>query len=224
LIHPLTTAWLLAIDYLILISLIAFIGGREISLWPPRIGGKPTNPQINKITNENSTNVFDVIKLRKSVRWFIDKPIEEEKINLILESARLAPSASNRQEWRFVIVNDRDLLDRIARASCIYSFIKNFPNIIVACADTDLHVMKCGQLSYPIDVAIALDHISLSAAALGLGTCWIGMFHEEKIIEIIGTPKGVRIVALMVLGYPKDPAAIEKKRHPLNYIIKYNHW
>jgi nitroreductase len=84
--------------------------------------------------------------------------------------------------------------------------------------------MKCGQLSYPIDVAISLDHISLSAVALGLGTCWIGMFDEAKVRKIIHIPEEIRLVSLMVLGYPTAPTATEKKRLPMNQIVKYNRW
>ena len=98
------------------------------------------------------------------------------------------------------------------------------PVVIVACAETDGHVMKCGQLCYPIDVAIALDHVSLAAVDLGLGSCWIGRFDENKVKEILRIPDEIRVVELMPLGYPSDPSVIAKNRLPLDGIVKYEHW
>ena len=84
--------------------------------------------------------------------------------------------------------------------------------------------MKCGQLCYPIDVAIALDHITLAAVELGLGTCWIGHFDEKEVKQILGIPEKIRVVELMPLGYPANPSVIEKTRFPLDVIVKYEHW
>ena len=113
---------------------------------------------------------------------------------------------------------------RIAEAADGQTFVGEAPVIIVACAETDVHIMRCGQLCYPIDVAIALDHISLAAIELGLGTCWIGAFDEHKVKEILGIPKEIRVVELMPLGYPSDPLPEEKNRLPIDMIVKYEHW
>jgi len=169
-------------------------------------------------------NVIDAIKMRKSVREFLDKTIEDEKLITVLEAGRLAPSASNRQEWRFVIVRDPKMRNRLAEAANGQKFVGEAPVVIVACAETDGHIMMCGQPCYPIDVAIALDHITLAAVELGLGTCWIGAFDEDRVKEIIGIPKKIRVVELMTIGYPSNPLAIEKKRLELNKIVKYEHW
>ncbi|MCJ7432388.1 MAG: nitroreductase family protein [Anaerolineales bacterium] len=169
-------------------------------------------------------NVMDAIKTRKSARAYIDQPVEDDKLNIILEAARLAPSASNRQEWRFVIVRELETRKKLAQIAGRQGFVGEAPIVIVACAETDGHVMNCGQPCYPIDVAIALDHITLAAVELGLGTCWIGNFDEKKVKEILGIPEKIRVVELMPLGYPADPSAIGKKRHPLNTIVKYEHW
>lgn len=107
----------------------------------------------------------------------MDKPIEEAKLRVVLEAGRLAPSARNLQEWRFILVKDSDVRRKIGQAANGQEFVGDAPVVIVACAVTDLRVMSCGQLCYPIDVAIALDHISLVAVELGLGTCWIGAFN-----------------------------------------------
>ena len=168
--------------------------------------------------------VMDAIRTRKSVRAYLDRPVEDEKLRAVLDAGRLAPSASNRQEWRFVIVREPEMRKRLAAVAGGQSFVGETPVLIVACAETDNHIMKCGQLSYPIDVAIALDHIALAAVELGLGTCWIGLFDEKKVKELLGIPEPVRVVELMPLGYPANPAAIEKRRLPLEKIVKYERW
>ena len=169
-------------------------------------------------------NVIDAIKTRKSVRRYLDKPVEDNKLNTVLEAGRLAPSASNRQEWRFVVVRDPETRKGLAEAAGGQGFVGEAPVLIAACAETDGHVMRCGQLSYPIDVAIALDHMTLGAVELGLGTCWIGLFDEKKVKEILGIPEEIRVVQLMPLGYPADPSPARKSRLQLDTIVKYDHW
>jgi len=169
-------------------------------------------------------NVIDAVKTRKSVRGYLNKSIEEEKITKVFEAARLAPSASNRQEWRFLIVRDPEKRGMIAEAANRQSFVGEAPAVIVACAETEGHVMMCGQPCYPIDLAIALDHITLAAVELGLGTCWIGAFDEKRVKKIFGIPEGIRVVGLMPIGYPADPSLKEKNRLPFEKIVKYEHW
>jgi len=169
-------------------------------------------------------DVVDAIKTRKSVREYLDKPVEDEKVRAVLEAGRLAPSASNRQEWRFVVVRDHQTRRRLAEAASDQSFVGQAPVVIVACAETDGHIMRCGQLCYPIDVAIALDHISLVATELGLGTCWIGAFYEQKVKEVLSIPKEIHVVGLMPLGYPSNPSLIRKSRLPFDRIVKYERW
>jgi len=169
-------------------------------------------------------NVIDAIKTRKSVRAYLDKPVENEKLDTILKAARFAPSAANLQEWRFVVVRDSDKRKKLVEAAKGQTFVGEAPVVLVACAETDNHVMTCGQLCYPIDVAIALDHITLAAVELGLGTCWIGKFDEKKVKEILGIPEEIRVVGLMPLGYPSDPSLVEKRRLPLEKIVKYERW
>lgn len=167
---------------------------------------------------------MEAIQTRKSVRSYIDKPVEDEKLDLILNAARLAPSASNRQEWRFVVVRERETKTSLVKVAGRQKFVGEAAVVIVACAEGVDHVMPCDQLSYPIDVAIALDHISLAAVELGLGTCWIGDFNETKVKQLLGIPEDIRVVELMCLGYPTNPSRIGKKRLPLDQIVKYDHW
>jgi len=84
--------------------------------------------------------------------------------------------------------------------------------------------MTCNQRCYPIDVAIAIDHITLCASAEGLGTCWIGAFYEDQVKEILGIPPRIRVVILLPIGYPQDPTPVVKSRLPLEKIAKYERW
>ena len=150
-------------------------------------------------------DVMEAIKKRYSVRSYQDRAVETEKLDSILEAARLAPSASNRQEWRFVVVQDKGIRQRLMQAAKDQAFVGQAPVVIAACAKTDSHIMTCGQQCYPIDVAIAVEHMALKATEEGLGTCWIGAFYEDKVKEILGIPQDIRVVALLTLGYPVTP-------------------
>jgi nitroreductase len=169
-------------------------------------------------------DVYEAIRTRKSVRAFLEKDVPEQVISRLLEAVRLAPSASNRQEWRFVVVRDPTTRVRLAEAANRQRFVGQAAVVLACCAETNNHVMPCGQLSYPIDLAIAIDHITLCAAAEGLGTCWIGAFDEEKVRAILGIPSRIRVVALLPVGYPVDPTPVEKRRLPLGAIVRYERW
>ncbi len=168
--------------------------------------------------------VTEAIRLRKSVRSWADRPVEEDKLRAVLDAARLAPSASNRQEWRFVVVRDAETRKKLAKAARNQAFVGEAPVVIVACAETDEHEMACGQLSYPIDVAIALDHLVLAAAEQGLGACWIGAFSEPEAKKVLGVPDEIRVVELMPLGYAADPSPKEKSRKSLDEIVHWEKW
>ena len=169
-------------------------------------------------------NIYELIALRKSVRSYKPDPVPDELIRKLLEMARLAPSASNRQEWRFIAVTDEENRRLLADAACRQRFVAEAPVILVCCAEPDGHVMTCGQPSYPIDVAIAIDHITLCAVEEGLGTCWIGAFYEDEVKKILNIPKHIRIVELLTLGYPKNPGRKIKDRLPFSEIVKFEKW
>ncbi len=168
--------------------------------------------------------VYEAVSKRKSVRSFLKREVPETVITRLLEAARNAPSANNRQEWRFVVVRNPDTRKILAEAACGQSFLAEAPVILACCAETDNHVMTCGQLSYPIDVAIAIDHITLCAVEEGLGTCWIGAFYEDEVKAILKIPPLIRVVGLLLIGYPKDPSHEPKRRLPLEKIAKYEQW
>ena len=167
--------------------------------------------------------VFEAIQQRYSVRRYRPQPVEPEKLERVLEAARLAPSAGNRQEWRFVVVTDEQARQQLMEAASGQAFVGQAPVVIAACAETDERTMKCGQLSYPIDVAIALEHIALQAVAEGLGTCWIGSFDEAAVKEVLDIPPAIRVVELMSLGYPADQPK-PKQRLALDEIVFYEKW
>lgn len=169
-------------------------------------------------------NIYETIAARQSVRAFEDKDIPEDVLLRLLGAARLAPSACNKQEWRFVVVRDAGRRKELGQAARGQAFVGEAPVVLVCCAETDGHVMSCGQQCYPIDVAIAMDHITLAAAAEGLGTCWIGAFDEARVKEILSIPSEIRVVELLPIGYPADPSPAEKQRLPLNEIVKYERW
>jgi len=168
-------------------------------------------------------DVMDAIKQRRSIRNYADRPVENEKLNLILEAGRLAPSAANRQEWRFVVVKDPETRQKLMKAAKGQAFVGQAPVVIAACAETDNHVMSCGQLSYPIDVAISVDHMTLKAMEEGLGTCWVGAFYEEEVKKILGIPDDIRVVELLILGYPADIPP-PRPRLSMSEILHYEKW
>jgi len=168
-------------------------------------------------------DVMEAIRRRRSIRAYLDKPVEEEKLQAVLEAGRLAPSASNRQEWRYVVVRDPGMRAKLAEAANGQKFVGEAPVVLVACAKTDAHKMSCGEPCYPIDVAISLDHMTLKAVEEGLGTCWIGAFDQPAVKKLLNIPEEIRVVQLMPLGYPADqPAA--RSRLDLDDIVTPEKW
>ena len=167
-------------------------------------------------------DLMQAIRARRSIREYLDRPVEEEKLLAVLEAGRLAPSARNMQDWKFIVVKDAATRRRLAEAARDQQFVGQAPVVIAACGTSDL-VMTCGQPAYAIDVAIALDHMTLAAASLDLGTCWIGAFYEDQVKAILGVPPEIRVVALLPLGYPvEEPAARPRKN--LDEIVAREHW
>jgi len=166
--------------------------------------------------------VLEAIRKRYSCRAYQDKAIEQEKLDTILEAARLAPSAKNLQDWRFVVVTDKEKKHKLAEAANNQTFIEKAGAIIVACSVSS-EIMRCGHALGPIDVAIALEHIALQATQLGLATCWIGSFYPDKVRPIVGIPQDVAIIELMAVGYPADKPK-EPKREPIEKIVCYEQW
>jgi nitroreductase len=169
-------------------------------------------------------DIYEAIRARKSVRAYKDIAVEEGTLERIFEAVRLAPSARNAQEWRFVVVRDKATRERIATEAAAQPFIGQAGAVIACCAEAEGRIMRCGQAPAPIDVAIAMDHLSLAAVAEGLGTCWIGSFDEAIVKRILGIPASVRVIQLMSLGVPVDGSPVWKQRMDRSQIVRYEGW
>jgi nitroreductase len=167
-------------------------------------------------------DVFEAIEKRYSCRAYSDQAIEEAKLGRVLDAARLAPSARNFQDWRFVIVQDAETRRKLVPAANNQESVGSAAAVIVACSNSD-YVMRCGQAIGPIDVAIALEHIALQATAEGLATCWIGSFFPEKVRAVLGIPEDIQVIELMVMGYPADTQP-PTERAQLGDIVSYDKW
>jgi nitroreductase len=185
---------------------------------------------------ENSMDIFEAIRARKSARNYIDKPVEPEKIAQIMTAAQLAPSWRNGQCWKFVIVTDPEKKKELVRCTSAFnqSWMGKEYAIIVACGHPEQSGFRNEQRYYLVDVAIALEHLILAATAFGLGTCWIGGFEENKVKQLLNIPENYRVVAMTALGYPADKEGIVAKitrsvvkshnRKPLSEIYSMNQW
>ena len=169
-------------------------------------------------------DVIQAIKSRKSVRNFLDKKVEKEIVTSILEMARIAPSFFNCQDWRFVVVQDKQTKRKLVNDAKSPSFVAKSPIVIVGCGKPIEPVTSSDNSSYIIDTTIALDHVTLAAVQFGLGSCWINIFDEKKVKEILDIPEEIRVIALISLGYPKDVSVSEKKRKHLTQLIKFEKW
>ena len=165
---------------------------------------------------------FDAVKRRYSCRAYAERAVEADILERILEAARLAPSAKNLQDWRFVVVTDETTRQQLQVAANNQPFVGQAPVIIAACSNTSYR-MRCGQSVSPIDVSIALEHIALAATALGLATCWIGSFFPDQVRQVLHIPTEIEIIDLMTLGYPADGQK-KPKRLPMEQIVSREKW
>lgn len=165
--------------------------------------------------------LMDAIRNRRSIRDYEEKPVPEEKLTRILEAARLSPSARNSQDRRFIVVRDRGQRRELARAAEQQGHLALAPVVIAAVGTNSDYHMPNGVPAYPVDLAIALDHMTLVAVEEGLGTCWIGGFNQEIAKKALGVPDEYVIAALLTLGFPKTiPEA--KPRNPLKDIVYHD--
>ena len=150
--------------------------------------------------------VIEAIKGRRSIRKYQDRAVETEKLAILFEALRLAPSAKNIQPWHYIVVDDRDLIEKLVVACNDQKFLATAPIIIVGCSDEVKAYPRMGgyQSSFAIDLTIGFDHLTLAAHELGLGTCWIGSFKEHKVKTLLGIPDNFRVVALTPVGYPAE--------------------
>ncbi len=165
--------------------------------------------------------LYEAVEKRYSVRAYQARPVEQDKLERVLEAARLAPSGSNRQPWKFVVVRDAELRRKLVAACRDQAFVGQAPVVIAGVGLMPERVMSCGVPGDPVDVSIALEHIALAATAEGLGTCWIGAFHQDQVRQVLGIPDTAKVIEVMTLGYPADQLR-PKTRKGLAEIVCYD--
>lgn len=165
----------------------------------------------------------EVIKARRSIRRYKPTPISDEILRRILGAARLAPSANNAQPWKLIVVRDEDMKLKLTQACNNKKWMAEAPVIVVACGFPDEADSYLGGYmnSFSIDVAIALDHLVLTASNEGLGSCWIGRFKEEKVKDLLDIPYDVKVVALIPLGYANEEPEHSGRKH-LSDLVCYD--
>jgi nitroreductase len=162
----------------------------------------------------------ELIRKRYSVRAYKPDPVEEEKLEQVLEAARLAPTAANRQPFQLIVIPTAGHEAGLRR---IYSreWLLQAPLVICACAITEQGWVRMDGKPYTdVDVSIAMDHLILAATDLGLGTCWIAAFDPAAAREVLNLPYGVEPVAFTPLGYPADQLRA-KQRKALSDLVRY---
>jgi len=168
-------------------------------------------------------NFLDLVRNRYSVRAYKPIEVEQEKIDQILEVMSLAPTAANQQPFRIILIHTAGKETELRR---IYNndWFVQAPIIICACGlDQESWFRDDGRPTTEIDVAIVMDHITLAAASLGLGTCWIGAFNPAEARRILRIPEFASPVLFTPLGYPADQPKV-KERKPISDLVKYEHW
>jgi len=185
---------------------------------------------INK--EKNSEPFFlQLVRQRFSVRKFLAQPVEREKINLCLEAARLAPSACNSQPWRFIVIDEPELKNRLAEKIFSGPYASNYfarqaPVLVVVISERGKFLARIGGYLrdtryYLIDIGIAVEHFVLQATELGLGTCWLGWFNEKEVKKVLNLPAETKIDIVLAVGYSAIAPRI-KKRRELSEIARFN--
>ena len=177
----------------------------------------------------------DVVEARRSVRKFSDEGVGDDLVQYVLGMARLAPSWKNSQCWRFIVVRDEDARAKVASAvPMVNSWLRKAPVIVVVCADPDRSGYHNEMGYFLVDAAIASEHLVLAATDIGLGTCWIGLFEEDRLKETLDIPENVRVVTLLPLGHPANRVGVGErmtkvlvrsdKRKPLEELVHWERW
>lgn len=162
-------------------------------------------------------DVAQAIRERRSIRRYRSDPVPEEKLNKVLEAARLAPSAHNAQDWKFIVVREREIRRQLS-AAVGQNFLAEAPVVIAAVALNPESLMPCEVPAYAVDLAIAVEHMALQATAEGLGACWIGAFNQKKVEAILKVPEKYKIVALLPVGVP-DETPMAKPRKKITEVV-----
>jgi len=168
---------------------------------------------------------FELITKRYSVRSYTSTPIEDEKLQRVLEAARMAPSAANRQPLQMIVIHTEGREEALKR---IYNreWFLQAPLVIAVCGVLgEAWVRHSDEKCYvDVDAAILTDHLTLAAADFGLGTCWTAAFDPEAAREVLGLPEGVEPIIFTPLGYPADQESWPKRRKELAELVRYERW
>jgi len=185
-----------------------------------------------KDKNEPKTSFRRLVSERRSIRRYLDQPVEREKILTCIESARMAPSADNVQPWRFLIIDDPEVKQALSKEafSGIYSisrFAAKAPVLILILARLDIIANRIGKQIqgihfYLIDIGIAGEHLVLQAEELGLGTCWIGWFNIRRTRKFFNIPRKYKVISLLSMGYYQSRPSRQRKRKRLEEIVWFN--
>ncbi len=169
-----------------------------------------------------SKSFAEIVARRYSCRAYSSQRVETELVMRIMECARLAPSAVNKQPWRFLIIDTPELLEVLYR-SYPRDFIKSAPLCIVAVGDHSQawHRAQDGKDHTDVDLSIAIEHICLAATSYGLGTCWICNFDAEVCSQGLSIPDGWEPIAIIPLGYPDGDGVPAKRRKTMDEIVKW---
>lgn len=179
--------------------------------------------------------MMEQIKMRRSIRKYANKPVEDEKIMQLIESARLAPSGSNTQPWHFVIVKSDVTRSKLVQVSNNQKWMLTAPVFIVCVADVRSRIADDLEISlnenspqYELkqiirDTSIAIEHIALEANNLGLGTCWVAWFTQEEIRPILNIPADKYVVCILTLGYANESPKVRPRKN-LQEMIHYENW
>jgi len=173
----------------------------------------------------NRLTILHIIQKRGSIRKYLEQPIPKSDLKQILEAARLAQSAANRQPWQFIVVTNKETKDQLKEASHWpnrppQGFVSQAAAVIICLAEPERSRPVGPFEGFLIDLAIAIENMVLTAWELGIGSCWIGAFQEEKVKSLLSIPKNLRVVSLLTLGYP-DEKPKPKNRKSLKEIIHY---
>jgi nitroreductase len=160
--------------------------------------------------------VIEAMRARRSIRKYEKREVLAKVMAQLLESASLAPSANNRQDWKIVVVTDAEMLGRLVTVAGGQEFVGE-------CSAFLAGVIESSTPFAAVDVTIALDHLSLRAVELGLGTCWIGDFEEEPLKEALGVPSNMSVPICMTLGYPAHSPSARKRKGPSELFMS-NRW
>jgi nitroreductase len=160
-------------------------------------------------------NVLECILERRSIRSYLDREVPDRALDKILEAARWAPSASNRQPWEFVVIRDKETLQKIADLARYGSFISQAPFAVAVVTDpsTKWHI---------IDGSTAVQNMALAAWEMGIGTCWIGSLEREKASKVLGIPEERHLLTVLPFGYPAKTG--HSTRTELKSLVHAERW